>query len=147
MFVFLRVCSQLCALQTCLRSKSSIFKTWSSIRASSAGAGETCTGSRSAEAGATWQQPRLVQLVTSFVTCLQALTARKNNRIFYFASTSCGMWIGSCPKESRCSVVCYVCVCVCVGALAYVAKRERASSNAWKQSDLCKLCVAGGVHA
>lgn len=25
----------------------------------------------------------------------------KNNRIFYFASPSCGMWIGSCPKESK----------------------------------------------
>lgn len=133
---------------------SSIFKIRLCVRASSARDGDTCDGSRLGEAGATWQQPRLVQLVTSFVTCLRALADRKkNNRIFYFASPNCGMWIGSCPKESRCRVSVCVCSCVrvfvraCVGALAYGGKTRWWDGASWNTLKNKLICAAADVQS
>lgn len=110
-----------------------------------------CSGrngeSRVEEERSTWQQAWLVQLVTSLITSLQALPACKKNRIFYFASPSCGMWIGSCPKWSGFNIhgrhgtsghnKCTECEWMCV--------IELAPSKAWKQSDLCKLCIGVGM--
>lgn len=98
------------------------------------GAGETCIGSRVAEARAAWQKAWLVQLVTSLITYLQAFPAWKTIESFTSLLQAVGCGLAAAQQNPT---------LIYVGDLAHVANIKTLNSRI-RSTRLAnnKICVS-----